>query len=335
MRTPDFPEYLATYLTNYLPLQQGASVNTIKSYRDSFTIFLRYCRDVQHIKPETLTMSMFSRRLVEEYLLWLEQKHKCSISTRNHRLAVIQAFMRYASVEHPEHLDVCSALMTIKQKHAPTKTIDYLTVKELKVIFARVDTKTDNGKRDLAILALLYDSAARVQELIDLKFGDIHIQVPATVKLWGKGGKARVIPIMPETARIVSRYIAAYNLSKPQQPLFVNRNHINFSRSGIEYIISKYVSLAVPFAESLSGKKVSPHVFRHSKAMHLVQAGVNIVYIRDMLGHVSVQTTEVYAKADSEAKRKALASASKNILPVSKFSAPKKKELLDWLKKLI
>lgn len=335
MRTLDFSEYLATYLTNYLPLQQGASVNTIKSYRDSFTIFLRYCRDVRHIKPETLRMSMFSRRLVEEYLLWLEQEHKCSISTRNHRLAVIQAFMRYAAVEHPEHLNICSALMAIKQKHAPTKTIDYLSIDELKAILARVDTKTNSGKRDIAILALLYDSGARVQELIDLKLGDIHIQTPATAKLCGKGRKARIVPIMPETARIVSSYIATYNLSEPQQPLFINRKHENFSRSGIEFVISKYVLLAIPFAKSLSRKKVSPHVFRHSKAMHLVQAGVNIVYIRDLLGHVSIQTTEVYAKADSEAKRKALASASKNILPVSKFSAPKKKELLDWLKNLI
>lgn len=331
----DFPEILSAYLTNYLPLQQGLSVNTIKSYRDSFTILLRYCRDVLGIRPESLKMQDFTRKMVSSYLLWLEQNKGSSISTVNHRLSTIQAFMKYAAVEYPEYLSICSAVLAIKPKRAPVKAIDYLSIDELKVIFAQPDQKTLEGRRDLAILALLYDSGARVQELIDLKLGDVRVQKPVTVTLCGKGNKSRIVPIMPETVRILNNYLSDNVNSETGRVLFTNRNGGKFSRSGMEFIISKYVDVAKSVMPALHGKKVTPHVFRHSKAMHLVQAGVNIIYIRDILGHISVQTTEVYAKADSDAKRKALEGASKNILPKSKYTAPQKRELLDWLKQLV
>lgn len=125
MKKPDFAEYLAAYLSKYLPLQLGASENTIKSYRDSFTIFLRYCRDERRIKPEKLNMQTLNRKMLEEYLLWLEKKRGYGISTRNHRLTTLHAFFRYVSVEHPEYLNVCNELLAIKLKHAPVKTVEY------------------------------------------------------------------------------------------------------------------------------------------------------------------------------------------------------------------
>jgi len=220
-------------------------------------------------------------------------------------------------------------------KRTPKKAVDYLTVDELKTIFSQPDIRSSHGKRDLAVLTLLYDSGARVQELIDLRLRDIRCQSPATIKLSGKGNKARIVPLMPDSARIITSYIAACSLSDPEQYLFFNKNHEKLSRSGVEFIISKYVDMANCREKPLSAEKVTPHVFRHSKAMHLVQAGVNIIYIRDLLGHVSVQTTEIYAKADSDAKRKALERASKNIVPESKFTKVQKEELLDWLKNLV
>ncbi|NCD10284.1 MAG: integrase [Negativicutes bacterium] len=335
MKKPDFAEFLASYLSKHLPLQQGASTNTIKSYRDSFTIFLRYCRDELRIKPEKLTMQMLNRKMLEDYLLWLEKKRDCGVSTRNHRLTTLHAFLRYVSIENPEHIDICTDLLTIKLKHASVKAVDYLTIDELKTIFSQPDLRSAGGKRDLTILTLLYDSGARVQELIDLRLRDIRCQGPATVKLSGKGNKARIVPLMPDTARIVSEYIVSFLFSDPEQHLFINKKHEKLSRSGIEFIISKYVKMANSKAKQLSAEKITPHVFRHSKAMHLVQAGVNIIYIRDFLGHVSVQTTEIYAKADSNAKRKALEQASKNIVPESKFTKNKENELLIWLKNLV
>lgn len=335
MKNPDFAEYLAAYLSKYLPLQLGASTNTIKSYRDSFTIFLRYCRDELRIKPEKLTMQMLNRKMLEDYLLWLEKKKGCSINTCNHRLTTLHAFLRYISVENPEHLNVCNELLTMKLKHAPVKAVEYLTVDELKRIFSQPDIHSDQGKRDLAVLALLYDSGARVQEIIDLKLRDIRHNSPSTVKLSGKGNKARIVPLMPDTAKIISEYINFFSLSNPEQNLFFNKRNEKLSRSGVEFIISKYATMVISEGKTLSAKKITPHVFRHSKAMHLVQANVNIIYIRDLLGHVSVQTTEIYAKSDSEAKRKALEQASENIVPQTKFTKAKENELLDWLKNLV
>ena len=142
MKKPNFAEHLASYLSKYLPLQKGVSVNTIKSYRDSFTIFLRYCRDVLRIKPEKLTMQMLSRRLIEDYLLWLEKERNCGISTRNHRLTTIHAFLRFVAVENPEHMDICNQILSIDLKRAPKKSIEYLPIDELKLIFAQPDIRS-------------------------------------------------------------------------------------------------------------------------------------------------------------------------------------------------
>jgi len=335
MKKPDFAEYLAAYLSKYLPLQMGASTNTIKSYRDSFTIFLRYCRDECRIKPEKIIMQTLNRKMLEDYLLWLGEKRGCGISTCNHRLTTLHAFLRYVSVEHPEHMDVCNELLAIGLKHAPTKVVEYLSINELKRIFSKPDIHSAGGKRDLAILTLLYDSGARVQELIDLKIRDIRHNSPATIKLTGKGNKARIVPLMPDATKIVSDYIEFFSITDPEQHLFFNRRREKLSRSGVKFIISKYTNMVNSGEDPLSVNKVTPHVFRHSKAMHLVQANVNIIYIRDLLGHVSVQTTEIYAKTDSDAKRKALEQASKNIIPQTKFTKQKENELLHWLKNLI
>lgn len=335
MARPDFAEYLSDYLVKYLPLQMGASTNTIKSYRDSFTVFLRYCRDELHLAPEKLTLQKLDRKMIEGYLLWLEESKGCSASTRNHRLAVLHAFLRYVSVENPEHLSRCNELLEIEPKHAPKKAVEYLSIDELQAIFSQPDTDSPGGQRDLAMLSLLYDSGARVQELIDTKFRDIRFNSPATVKLCGKGNKSRIVPLMPDTAKILTEYINFAGISDPERYLFLNSRGQKFTRSGVEFVIMKYVIMAKKEKPNLPLGKVTPHVFRHSKAMHLVQANVNLIYIRDLLGHESVKTTEIYAKADSAAKRQALEQAGKNIVPETKYTASKQEELLDWLKNLI
>lgn len=174
-------DYLTDYLTRYLPLQIGASPNTIRSYRDAFIVFLRYCRDELKIKPEKLTMDQISRKMVEVYLLWLEENKGCAVSTRNHRLTVIHALMRYIAVEAPQYMSKCQEILGIDFKKCAKKEVEYLTVDELKIIFEQPDSKRKNGQRDLTMLSLLYDSGARVQELVDLKLKDIRFTKPATV----------------------------------------------------------------------------------------------------------------------------------------------------------
>ena len=328
-------DYLTDYLTRYLPLQIGASPNTIRSYRDAFIVFLRYCRDELKIKPEKLTMDQISRKMVEAYLLWLEENKGCAVSTRNHRLTVIHALMRYIAVEDPQCMSKCQEILGIDFKKCAKKEVGYLTVDELKIIFEQPDSKRKNGQRDLAMLSLLYDSGARVQELVDLKLKDIRFAKPATVTLTGKGNKARIVPLMPDTGALIEKYTSNYGITVPDQYLFVNKMKQKLTRSGVEYVISKYVAKAQADHPEIAISNVTPHIFRHSKAMHLVQANVNLIYIRDFLGHESVKTTEIYAKADSAAKREALEKAIEKIIPESRYKDKKREELLDWLKEMI
>lgn len=256
-------DYLTDYLTRYLPLQIGASPNTIRSYRDAFIVFLRYCRDELKIKPEKLTMDQISRKMVEVYLLWLEENKGCAVSTRNHRLTVIHALMRYIAVEDPRYMSKCQEILGIDFKKCAKREVEYLTVDELKIIFEQPDSKRKNGQRDLTMLSLLYDSGARVQELVDLKLKDIRFTKPATVTLTGKGNKARIVPLMPDTGALIEKYTSNYGITVPDQYLFVNKMKQKLTRSGVEYVISKYVAKTQVSHPEIAILNVTPHIFRH------------------------------------------------------------------------
>ncbi len=194
------------------------------------------------------------------------------------------------------------------------------------------------GCRDLSIIALMYDTGARVQEIADLQVADIRTKVPATIKLTGKGCKTRIIPLMPQTMSIVKEYMVDHELldeTKRKEPLFFNRMRNKMTRAGLSYILNKYVEQAKASNKDLFPEKMSAHVLRHSKAMHLLQSGVNLIYIRDFLGHSSVTTTEIYAKSDPEIKRKAIEKASAKVLPKENFSTKEKEDLCEWLKTII
>ena len=337
MRNKDFGEYLSEYFLKYISRQTGYSINTIKSYRDTFTIFLRYLKGELKIKPEKLSFEKMSKKMIEEFMIWLEEDKKYSVSTRNQRLAAIHAFFRYVQIEAPENLNLCNCILSIPTKKVAESTIPYLTIDAVKALLEAIDMRTKKGRRDLSLIALLYDSAARVQEIADLTVGDIGLS-PATVRLKGKGNKTRIIPIVVQTAKLLGSYLEEYGLLGEESinlPVFSNRNNHKLTRAGIAYILSKYVEIAKKNWPKLFQKKVTPHILRHSKSMHLLQANVNLIYIRDFLGHASVTTTERYAKADSEIKRKAIEKASSNIVPDKKYSKEEKHELLSWLKAIV
>ncbi|WP_077215151.1 site-specific integrase [Bacillus dakarensis] len=338
MNSTDFGRYLSKYFLSYIPQRTGYSENTIKSYRDTFTIFLRYCKDVLRIKPEKICFSRMSRNMVEDFLTWLEDTKKYSISTRNQRLAALHAFFRYIQIEAPEYMELCNSILSISSKKTPTVEMNYLSIAAIKELLATPDASNKEARRDLAILSLLYDSGARVQELVDVLVGDIRIKGPATIRLTGKGKKTRIIPIMPQTINIVKAYINDYGLfseSKFTSPLFFNKRQEKLTRAGISYIVNKYITAARKKHPELFPNRVSPHIFRHSKAMHLLESGVNLIYIRDFLGHSSVTTTEIYAKSNPEVKRKAIEQASHNVIPDEKLTKKEKDDLLNWLKELI
>lgn len=303
--------FISNYFRLYLPGERGFSPETIASYRDTFKQFLLFCKDEIGKEPEALTLDDFQRNLVLKYLDNLEISGK-SISTRNQRLAAIKSFVNYLKYEAPDYLNSLSTILDIRMKKAKEPVISYLAVDGVALILSQPDMRTKSGLRDVMILTMLYDTAARVSELASIRVGDIRLNVPSTIVLHGKGNKDRIVPVSDNTASLIQRYISCFKLDGIENKdkfLFQNRTGRQFTRAGIAYVLKKYVDAAREKSPEVIPLKFSPHCMRHSKAMHLLQAGVAIIYIRDFLGHSSINTTEVYAKADEKTKRDALEKA--------------------------
>ncbi|MEG2464345.1 MAG: site-specific integrase, partial [Malacoplasma sp.] len=308
MKPTDFAYYLTKYLSKYLPGEVGASNNTIHSYRDTFSILIRYCNSEKNITPEKLTIKHIDKLLIQQFLTWIESERNCSASTRNQRLSAIHAFFKYLQFEEPIGLHQYQEILSIQMKKSIKMSVNYLTLDAIKILLSMPNKGTKKGRRDIVLLSLLYDTGCRVQEIADAKVSDLRIQHPSTIKITGKGNKTRIVPIMDPMSKLIDQYIKENRLNFnecTEYPLFTNRDGKKLTRSGITYILNKYFNDAKAISPECFPNAVSPHVMRHSKAMHLLQAGVNLIYIRDLLGHVSIQTTEIYAKADSNAKRKA------------------------------
>lgn len=336
MKPTDFAKYLTEFLSGYLPTQKNVSHNTIYSYRDTFKILIKYCQEIKNTPAERITLDLLSSEWLIDFLAWLETNRKCSISTRNRRLAAIHSFFRYVQSEEPAGIFNFQKIVAIPIKRAKKTVINYLTVDAIKLLLEQPDKHTLKGRRDLTLISLLYDSGARVQELIDLRVCDVILQTPAVITLIGKGNKTRRVPIMKNTASLLQNYFVENQLDKPwknQNPLFANNQYHKLTKEGIAYIITKYIKSAEKVSNIIPSK-VTVHMLRHSKAMHLLQAGVNLIYIRDFLGHVDLKTTEIYAKADTEMKRKAIENVYPDLIDSSLPDWSKDQALLSWLSDL-
>jgi len=337
MKPTDFAYSLTTYLSKYLPGEVGASSNTIQSYRDTFSILIRYCSAEKNIPAEKLTLDQLDRKTIEDFLNWVEVERRCSASTRNQRLSAIHAFFKHLQAEKPHAIYQYQQILAIPIKKSGKKSIHYLTLDAVKKLLNMPDRATKRGRRDLVLLSLLYDSGARVQEIADLKVTDIRLHKPAIVKITGKANKTRIVPLMEPMAKLIGQYLKDNGLGRPQcndYPLFCNRAGQKLTRSGITYILHKYFNDANKLFPDCYPNTISPHVLRHSKAMHLLQSGVNLIYIRDLLGHVNVQTTEIYAKTDTHMKRKALENAYPEIIVDNLPEWQQNTHLLQWLQNL-
>ena len=247
MKNNNFAAYLSSYFLKYMPLQRTYSDNTIKSYRDTFIIFLRYIRDILKINPEKFNFSIMGKNMIDEFLIWLEVEMKCSISTGNQRLAALHAFFRYIQIEAPEYMELCHDILSIRSRKMSSPPMNYLSIAAIKEILASPNMKFKHERRDLAILALLYDTGARVQEIADLIIYNIRIKIAATIQLTGKGNKTRIIPLMPQTVNIIRSYMLENKLlseSAITKPLFYNKGNTKLTRAGISYILNKYVEIA-------------------------------------------------------------------------------------------
>ena len=338
MKQTDFAKTLTQYLTDFLPGQRNVSPNTIQSYRDTFKQYLIFMREEQRIRPERISLASLTALSIKDFLQSLETSKNVCISTRNQRLAAIHSFFRYAQTENPEILFESQKILGIPFKKQQQPMIPHLSRNQLAYLLGQPDTSTKRGRRDLALMAVLYDTAARVQELIDLKVCEVRLAPPATITLTGKGNKKRNVPIMAKTLSLLEGYMAENHLLEtgPQQsPLFHNSRYQAFTRPGITYILAKYFKQAKrSHSDEIFPDKVHPHMLRHSKALHMLESGVNLIYIRDFLGHVSVTTTERYLKFDTELKRKALEAAYPQVVSRDIPAWEENTDILQWLQDL-
>jgi site-specific recombinase XerD len=328
-----FSYHVTKYFAEYLPLHIGASENTCKSYRDTFVQLLRFLESNRNIPSCKVTLETITAITVEDFLLHLEETRDVGIATRNQRLAAIHSFFKYLQKKELSCFKQCSEILAVPFKKKPQSPIPYLSIQEVKIMFSIPDTGKKSGLRDTAVLTVLYETGARVQELIDLTASHLNLVTDAPyVELRGKGQKIRRIPIAREVADILAAYMKAFCITAPHDILFSNSWKQKLTRAGVQYIVSKYIELGKRRDPSLFRHKITNHSFRHSKAMHLLEAGVNLVYIRDFLGHSSITTTEIYAKANPEIKRKILTENSMLAGAGIRYGEKEKGDLLDWLK---
>ena len=331
--------WLAKFFTDHLAGERAASPRTTASYRDAMKLLLVWFKDTEHIPPEKLRLADIDRARVLRFLDWLEAERCCSAATRNQRLAVIKSFCRYTAVEQPERLDEVTRILAIRQKKAPAPDLGHLSGDEVKTLLAEPGTASARALRDTVLLALAYDAAARVQELCDLDVADIGRTSPVTVTIRGKGAKVRYVPVMGPTAQLVADYLERREphpgLGADADPLFYGPHHSRLTRSGIAKLLARHVrAVRTRDPAWAPGLPVVTHTLRRSRAMHLIQAGVNLIYIRDLLGHADVSTTEIYARADAETRRKAIENAYEPLTPDVLPDWTADTSLIGWLDSL-
>jgi len=262
----DFAEYLESFFTDYLAAEQGVSKHTVRSYRDTFILLIDYMSDNQCVSVNKLSMKDFSRDRIIGFLNWLEDNRSNSISTRNQRYACVRSFFEYMERKDPTKLATWQSIRSIKSKKTPGTVMNHLTVDAIKCLLDQIPTKTRHGRRNLTMLSLLYESGARVQELVDLTPSCLRLEKPALIRLHGKGDKTRIVPLMDQQVEILTIYLEENYLNTPSQserPLFFNRSGAKLTCSGVTYILKKYASMARVVHPELIPRQISPHILRH------------------------------------------------------------------------
>lgn len=330
----DFANLVTIFLTDYLPLQRCYSKNTILSYRDTFKLFFRFLNKYKGIQLNSFYIKDFTKPLIIEFLQWYRDIG-ASISAANQRLAAIKTFANFAQLESVEYIAPLQELCGIKSKKNPHKEVSFLNIDQMSRLINYPDINSYTGFRHRVILTLLYDCGCRVQELCDMTVGDVYLGIPSTVRLHGKGNKTRTVVISDETGQLIKTYLDRYRSNAMNtHPLITNRVHNKMDRDGVYYIVKKYAKLIHEEDPSFP-QYVHCHMFRHSKAMHMLEANISIDYIRDYLGHENISTTNIYTRADNRLKNEAINKLAPKI--TGQLDLPdwnKDKELLEFLNSL-
>lgn len=322
------------YFTDHLPRLRGASPHTVHSYRDSIVLLLRFLAAQGGKAVTQLDLVDIDPPAILDFLSYLEKERKNGVPTRNIRLSAVHALFHFVASRNPEHLELAQRVLGIPFKRARQRVIDYLEYEEIESVLQAIDRTTIQGARDYALLATMFNTGARVQEIADLRFRDLQLNKPFQVRLFGKGRKERYCPIWPQTASVLRSFCKARNPeSQPEAHVFLNHRGAPLSRFGIRHILNQCLQRARDDVPNLRKKRLHPHSMRHSTAVALLKSGVDLSTISHLLGHASPTTTSRYAKVDLEMKRKAIA----RVKPVPRRSRcpwSKDSTILDWLESL-
>jgi site-specific recombinase XerD len=331
--TIDFPQRLHAFFNDWLVEQRNASHHTVLSYRDTWRLFLRFVAHRRQCSVAALKFEQLTANEVLAFLQHSEQDRHVSVGTRNCRLAGLRSFYVYLAEHDPRAAAQCAEVLRIPTKRGARRALCYLEAEEVAALLAQPDRGTLEGQRDHALLAFLYNTGARIQEALNLCPRFLRLEHPAQVRLFGKGRKERICPLWPETANLLNALLRRKPRS-PDEPIFVNRYGFPLGASGVRFLLHQYVQRAASQVPSLSIKRITPHSLRHTAAVHLVAAGVDVTVIRSWLGHASLDTTNLYAQANLETKRKALEQIEANLQPLKTPRWKRNAGLLAWLESL-
>lgn len=326
----NFSKLLQTFLTDYIIGECNYSLNTKASYSTTFYLLIEFLNKVHKIKSNDITFNNLSKEIIIEFLDYLENGRNTKISTRNQRLASIKSFFKYVQYNEPSLFDLCTQILSIKNKKVPTKMISYFTEEEIKFIIDYLNK--ESNLKYLTLICVLYETGARVQELINIKTNDINLADNASITLYGKGNKVRIVPISSELVKLLNKYFKQTYIDYGEGLLFYSTQRKKYDRSSINFIVKNLVEkLKILYPNYFKGN-YHPHAFRHSKATHLYNNGTPLLYIKDFLGHSSITTTEIYSTPDTKKQRELILKNAKEIKIKTNYSNNKKETLDNWLK---
>lgn len=334
----DYLGYWTTrFFQEYIIAARNLSRNTLKSYRDMFRLLVRHMKIEKNLSPSKILISHLTKEVLLGFLNGMESKRKISESTRNQRLAALKAFAKFLSLQAPEHIEWCREVIYIPKKRAEKKLITYLEKAEMDALLALPDTSTQQGKRDYALLLFLYNTGVRAEEAASLKMSAFALpkrksdkEIPV-VTILGKGRKTRKCPLWDKTTEVM---IALTKGMKPEDAVFVNRLGQQITRFGVYEMVTRYGKMLEKSMPTVKNKRISPHTIRHTTATHLLQAGIDINVIRAWLGHVSVNTTNIYAEVNLEMKAKAINACEPETSTKQRINWENDEDLLSFLDNL-
>lgn len=332
LRDAQFFELIRTFFTIYLPKQKHVSPHTIRAYQNALESLLDYIVEHKGLRMSEISFETIDAPLVYEFLEWLVADKGCSITTRNHRLQCIRAFYAFVADTEPTAAIFRDEILKVKTAtNSKTQIIEYMSEPAIAAILAEPDCTTIRGIRDVLLMTLLYDTGARIQEILNLRLSDINLS-NSSIVLVGKGQKVRPVTLMKSTMKHLHRYLDVYHLDSKQDAIlfFTVRKGLKkaMTSDNARKLIKAYGELARSRCVDVP-QNVHPHMFRHSRAMHLYQHGMPLFLVSQWLGHANVETTLIYAYADTEMKRKAIAASTPETSPLKAFSSPERFTISD------